>query len=165
MNIRLCKMTKELCRAYFRDFVNDPNVYEDLSQFRAYEYSDSHVDEYWQKQQSLDRSHLAIMLDDKPIGEIIFKRIDRNERTCTLSIHLQNDNVKNQGYGTRAEILALDFAFRELNMISVYADAIHKNRRSQHVLEKVGFQMVGQDDTFLYYCCNLDEFYRRKPLV
>ena len=116
MNICLCKMTKELCRCYFKDFVNDPNVYEDLSQFRAYEYSDSHVDEYWQKQQSLDRSHLAIMLDEKPIGEIIFKRIDRNARTCTLSIHLQNDNVKNQGYGTRAEILALDFAFREYQM-------------------------------------------------
>ena len=105
------------------------------------------------------------MLGDEPIGEIILKRIDHIAKFCTLSIHLQNDNVKNKEYGTQAEILALDFAFRELNMISVYADAIHKNRRSQHVLEKVGFQMVGQDDTFLYYCCNLDEFYRRKPLV
>ena len=157
MNICLCKMTKELCRAYFRDFVNDPNVYEDLSQFRAYEYSDSHVDEYWQKQQSLDRSYLAIMLDEKPIGEIIFKSIDRNARTCTLSIHLQNDNVKNQGYGTRAEILALDFAFRELNLISVYADAIHKNRRSQHVLEKAGFCYTHEDETFKYYRCEANK--------
>ena len=36
---------------------------------------------------------------------------------------------------------------RELGMIAVNADAALKNTRSQHVLEKVGFQFVCEDDT------------------
>ena len=39
------------------------------------------------------------------------------------------------------------------NMEIVYADAIHKNRRSQHVMEKVGFCKIGVDDQFIYYQC------------
>ena len=151
MNIRLCKMTKELCRCYFKDFVNDPNVYEDLSQFRAYEYSDSHVDEYWQKQQSLDRSHLAIMLDEAPIGEIIFKRIDHMAKSCTLSIHLQNDSVKGKGHGTATEKLAVKYGFDKMGLSVLYADTVKNNLRSKRVLEKVGFRLINEDNNFYYY--------------
>lgn len=36
-------------------------------------------------------------------------------------------------------------------MKAVNADAVLKNVRSQHVLEKVGFEFVREDDTFKYY--------------
>lgn len=36
-------------------------------------------------------------------------------------------------------------------MTAVNADAIMKNTRSQHVLEKVGFHLVGEDGAFKYY--------------
>lgn len=42
-------------------------------------------------------------------------------------------------------------AFDELGMAAVNADTIRKNTRSQHVLEKVGFRFVGEDETFKYY--------------
>ena len=38
-------------------------------------------------------------------------------------------------------------------MVAVNADAALKNTRSQHVLEKVGFQYTHEDDTFKYYRC------------
>ena len=38
-------------------------------------------------------------------------------------------------------------------MLAVNADAALKNTRSQHVLEKVGFEYVREDDTFKYYRC------------
>jgi len=36
-------------------------------------------------------------------------------------------------------------------VLSAHADAVQKNKRSQHVLEKVGFQFVNEDDMFKYY--------------
>ena len=64
---------------------------------------------------------------------------------------MQNDTVKGKGYGTQAERLAVKFAFEEMGMVAVNADTIMKNLRSQHVLEKVGFRLIGDDGMFKYY--------------
>ena len=152
-NIRLCEMSKLLNRTYFRKFVYDPDVFEDMSKFRPYCYNRSCCDAYWQRQRDLDRVHLAVIRGFVPIGEVILKNIDRDQRCCTLGIHLRNDSVKNKGYGTAAEILALGYAFEKLQCEVVYADAILKNTRSQHVLEKVGFRKIDQDERFVYYKC------------
>ena len=70
-----------------------------------------------------------------------------------MGIHLRDDSVKEKGYGTQAESLILQYAFEELEMVAVNADAALKNTRSQHVLEKVGFRYICEDDTFKYYRC------------
>ena len=36
-------------------------------------------------------------------------------------------------------------------MNAVNADTVKKNTRSQHVIEKVGFKYVKEDDSFIYY--------------
>ena len=74
-----------------------------------------------------------------------------------MGIHLQNDAVKEKGYGTQAERLILQYAFNELGMVAVNADAVLKNTRSQHVLEKVGFCYTHEDDTFKYYRCEANK--------
>lgn len=96
-------------------------------------------------------SCFAIMLDGKLIGELQLKQINREKAECTLSIHMQNDTVKEKGYGTQAEQLAVKYAFDEMGMVAVNADTIMKNTRSQHVLEKVGFHLIGEDETFKCY--------------
>ncbi|MBQ5868939.1 MAG: GNAT family N-acetyltransferase, partial [Lachnospiraceae bacterium] len=62
-----------------------------------------------------------------------------------------NDKFKGKGYGTKAEQLAIAYAFDELKMKKVNADVIHKNKRSQHVLEKVGFQFIYADEERKHY--------------
>ena len=64
---------------------------------------------------------------------------------------MKNDSVKNKGYGTKAVLLALKYAFEELLMENVYADALIKNNRSRHVLTKAGFQEIKTDDKYCYY--------------
>lgn len=132
MNIRLCRMTKPLIRRFFQDFANDPDVFADLGRFQPYVYNEESADAYWKRQQDLGRIHLAIMLGEEPIGEIILKQIDTEQHQCTLSIHMKNDAFKNHGYGTQAEVLALAYAFDELEMNTVFADALIKNYRSRH---------------------------------
>jgi RimJ/RimL family protein N-acetyltransferase len=83
-------------------------------------------DDNRKRQRDLGREHLAIMHGIVPVGEVILKNIDPNQRCCTLGIHLRN-SVKNKGYGTAAEILALQYAFHKLQCETVYTDAIHKN--------------------------------------
>lgn len=151
MNITITPMTRPLCHEYFRGFENDPDIFMDMSLFAPYKYTPERVDRYFEKQQSPDRSMFIIMLDGKPVGEVGFKHIDQAKKTCELTIHLQNDGMKNRGIGTAAEGLALDYAFDVLGMETVNAGAVLKNRRSQHVLEKAGFAFVREDDTFRYY--------------
>lgn len=151
--ISLCVMTRELCHELFQGWENDPAIYMDMGRFTAYEYDEAAVDRYFGSRQDPSRVIFAILLGSKPIGELQLKSIDHEKKACTLSIHLQNDAVKGRGYGTKAERLALQYAFEVLGMAEVNADTAVKNTRSQHVLEKVGFQYVEEKDGFRYYRC------------
>lgn len=154
MNICLIPMTKELCRIYHQAYANDPMLFMDMRRFQPYIYSTEGSDAFFDRQAQLGRIHLAVMLEDEPIGDIILKEIDPAAKCCTLSICMKNDHFKNKGYGTRAELLALDHAFTKLGMETVYTDAVQKNTRSQHVLEKAGFQETHSDNNFRYYRCD-----------
>ena len=132
----------------------DPDLFMNMTQFRPYVYSIEKCDETVERHRRLGRVYLAVMLSDRPIGEVILKNIDRDHGSCVLSIHLQNDHVKNKGYGTQAEILAIQYAFGELKLKTVLADAVQKNRRSQRALMKAGFKETHHDDTFIYYRCD-----------
>ncbi len=153
-NICLYEMTRPLCHAYLREFTHDPDLFMADQPFVAYVYTQEKADAYWQRHRDLCRVHLAVMLDAEPIGEIILKNIQRDTGECTMGISMKNDHFKNRGYGTAAEKLALTFAFNEMGMQTIFADALLKNARSRHVLEKVGFRQIRQDDTFCYYRCD-----------
>ena len=149
--IELKKMTRELCHELYKGWSNDASIYMDMSLFKPYSYNKASIDRYFDSKHEPSRIIFAIMLDGKPIGELQLKQIDLEKAECTLSIHMQNDAVKDKGYGTQAERLAVKYAFDELGMVAVNADTIMKNTRSQHVLEKVGFHLIGEDGTFKYY--------------
>ena len=153
MDITITPMTRPLCHEFYWGFENDPDTFMDMSRFTRYEYTRERADQYFEEQQAPDRIVFMIMEDGKPVGEMKLKYIDREAKQCSLGIHLQNDRAKNRGVGTAAERLALDYAFDVLGMETVNADAVLKNKRSQHVLEKVGFVYVREDETFRYYVC------------
>ena len=136
---------------YYKEFEMDEALFEDPNQMKTYVYSEDTVKKYWNKiRKEKHRENFIIFLDEDPIGEITLKKIVYNV-DCEVSIHLKNDSVKNKGYGYISEKLIVDYAFNRLNMKKVKADSILKNTRSQHVLEKVGFTKVSNDDRFVYY--------------
>ena len=153
MDITITPMTRPLCHEFYMGFENDPDTFMDMGRFAPYEYTPEKVDQYFEEQQAPDRIVFMIMENGRPVGEVKLKYIDRETGQCSLGIHLRNDQAKNRGIGTAAERLALDYAFNVLGMETVNADAVLKNKRSQHVLEKVGFTFVREDDTFRYYVC------------
>ena len=149
--ITLKPMTRELFHTLYRGFENDPDIYMDMQYYTQYMYNSEKVDERFDSLQTPERVVFAVMLDEAPIGEVQLKRINRERNDCTLSIHLQNDAVKNRGFGTQAEKLAVRYAFDVLKLDAVNADAVLKNTRSQHVLEKAGFTFTREDEMFRYY--------------
>lgn len=153
MEITITPMTRPLCHEFYQGFENDPDIFMDMSRFASYKYTPERADRYFEEQQSPDRIVFMVMEGGRPVGEVKLKYIDHGAKQCSLGIHLQNDRAKNRGIGTAAERLALDYAFNALGMEAVNADAMLKNKRSQHVLEKAGFVYVREDDTFRYYVC------------
>ena len=149
--ISLQLMTRELCHQIYKKWENDDSIYMDMGLFKTYIYEEEKVDKYFDAKQNPSRMLFAIMLGDNAIGELQLKQIDMKTKECTLSIHMQNDAAKGKGYGTRAEQLAIEYAFEKLGMKAVNADTVIKNIRSQHILEKVGFQFIKEDGDFRFY--------------
>ena len=68
-----------------------------------------------------------------------------------LSITLKNDGYKGRGIGTKALCDAVRYAFTELDLCEVFANALKTNVRSRHVLEKAGFTRVGENAEYVFY--------------
>ena len=148
-SVQLKPMTREMCHEFYKGFRNDPAI----GHYYEYVYSPENVDHYFDANSVPDRMLFAIVVGGLIVGECKLKHIDHQKRECSMGIHLRDDSVKGKGYGTRAEQLILRYAFEELGMVAVNADAALMNARSQHVLEKVGFRYTHEDETFKYYRC------------
>ena len=149
--ITLCIMTRELCHQFFREHESDPAMYEDETQFQPYVYSEDAVDSFYERKQVPGRLELVAMMDGRPIGHVQLKNIDEEKRECEFGFHMQNNSVKGLGYGTQIACQALEYAFVNLGVEAVYACTIAKNTRSQHVLEKAGYQFISEKDGMKYY--------------
>lgn len=150
--ITLIRRTRESCHAFYQALVQDPVLFDDGDPFQPYQYDPGTVDAFFQKrEQQRGRMGFSVFLGDMVIGDMSFKRIDREKHSCELEICMINDSVKNKGYGTQAEQLAVQYAFEHMDMETVFADCLEKNTRSQHVLEKVGFELISQSKGIRLY--------------
>ena len=148
--ICLRPMTPEMYHEYYKEYQNDPDLYIDKNAYTDYVYDKEKVDRYIQRQIDLKRKVFAIMYGDEMVGELIIKNVEEH-KSATLGISMKNENYKDRGFGTKAEQLAIAYVFNELDIPVLYADSILSNRRSQHVLEKVGFRFIKEEGNFKYY--------------
>lgn len=150
MNIQLKPMTDEMYHSYAKEFENDPDLFENIKDYTHYVYSIERANSYLKRIKEKNRIIMAVLNDDEIIGEIIFKNIIENE-SLTLGITMKNPKHKDKGYGTIAEKMAIKYAFDNLNVRKIYADCLISNKRSEHVLKKVGFKEIRRDERFVYF--------------
>lgn len=149
-DVRLLPMTAEMYHEYFKEYQHDLDLFIDRKSYTSYSYDKEKVDQYIKRQIDLNRKTFAIMFGEEMVGELIIKNIE--ERKCaTMGIAMKNTHYKDRGFGTKAEQLAIAYVFNELDIPILYADSILSNKRSQHVLEKVGFKLIREDGNFKYY--------------
>ena len=143
----LLPYTIDRCHEFWKDYVVDFNMWD-----KEYVYDENEVNKYYNlKVLDKTRKYFAVSINNKVIGEILLKNINIEKGIATLGIHFSNDNYKNQGFGTEAIKLMIDYAFEHLNLNTLYADAVLRNKRSQYVLEKLGFVEIHVDEILKYY--------------
>jgi RimJ/RimL family protein N-acetyltransferase len=99
----------------------------------------------WYIQYSQDPRRRMYAIVDKSqgvIGCLTLREID-GLRSARLGITLGADFV-NQGYGTQALVLFLDYYFEELGFAKMVLDVAAYNRRAIQVYKKLGFETVGK---------------------
>lgn len=155
MKITIEPMTRERMHEMYRDFTMDPAIFQDMElyeQVKNYVYNPDRVNALFDMRAAEEGSLcFAIMLNDEVIGEMGLRNPDPETKECELSVHMKNDSVKNKGYGTEAEKLGIKYAFEELGMESIFAETELKNTRSQHIIEKLGFEYTGEAEGFKQY--------------
>lgn len=137
--VDLRPFTREEYHEFFRGYVPDP-----LMDPHPYHYQKTHVDrnfEYDEARRSWYPT-FGIFASDAIVGTLSLKRIDHAAQKCEIGLMMMNDACKNQGFGTAAMRLAMQMAQTEYGMKSIWADTMGSNTRMQHILEKLGFQLV-----------------------
>lgn len=155
--IFLKPMTPEMYHEYFKEYENDLDLYINKEDYQSYSYDVDKVNQYIKRQSDLKRRNFAIMFCDEMVGEVVIKNIE-DKKCATLGIALKNSKYKDKGYGTKAEQLAIKFVFEELDIPILYADTILSNKRSQYVLEKIGFKFIKEEGDFKYYCMKREDY-------
>ncbi len=81
---------------------------------------------------------------DRLIGRCLLFGIDLVNRSAMLGIVIGEKDCWNQGIGSEATCLLLDYAFNLLNLHSVMLGVFSFNVRAQRAYQKIGFQVIGR---------------------
>jgi len=87
---------------------------------------------------------------NKVIGNCGIHQVSQVHRNASLGIFIGEKTFWNQGIGTEATGLLLDFAFNILNLHNVYLSVMSYNKRAIRCYEKIGFKKVGEHREFIF---------------
>ncbi len=79
-----------------------------------------------------------------PIGNCTFHNVDWRNRKAEIGIAIGEKAFWNQGYGTEAVRLLLQFGFQTLNLHRIMLRVYAYNRRAIRCYEKAGFVLEGR---------------------
>ena len=82
--------------------------------------------------------------EDKLIGTVGLEHYDSINRTATLGIFIGDKDYRNEGYGTEAIKMVLDYGFNYLNLNNIKLDLMSFNERALKCYKKCGFQENGR---------------------
>ncbi len=79
----------------------------------------------------------------KYFGNIRLKILNNISRRADISLGIFNPGYRNQGLGTEALELVINFGFETLNLISLELRVFSNNTRAIAVYKKLGFREIG----------------------
>jgi len=88
--------------------------------------------------------------EDKLIGTVGIEKINFVDRTGTLGIFIGDKEYRNNGYGTEAVRLIIEYAFQYLNLNNIMLTVMNFNERAIKCYEKCGFKEFGRRHQAVY---------------
>lgn len=76
------------------------------------------------------------------VGSVYFRDIDKDNAVAEYGIFIGEDDAVGKGYGTLAAQLALEYAFKELKLKSVFLRAFEDNISAIRSYDKAGFKLL-----------------------
>jgi len=87
---------------------------------------------------------------NKVIGNCGLHDINEIHRRATFGIFIGEKTFWNQGIGTEATALILDYAFNIMNLNNISLDVVEYNHRAVKCYEKVGFKYIGKRRKYMF---------------
>ena len=114
----------------FTEWLNDFNTTDYIGRSGASVTLDMEK-EYLSRPDKDNVSFVIVTLeDDKMIGTISLEQIDDINRNATLGIFIGDKDYRDNGYGTEAIRLILEYGFRYLNLHNIKLDLMEFNERA-----------------------------------
>lgn len=79
----------------------------------------------------------------RPIGHLQYEGGDSRDRRVQIGVFIGEQDARDQGYGTEAVIILLNWLFNHRNMHRVWLTIQADNHRAIRVYEKIGFVREG----------------------
>ena len=128
----------------FTEWLNDFETTDYLGR-SAQLYTLAGEKKYLEDNNSPEAIFSIITLDeDKIIGSVSLEKINHLKRKATLGIFIGDKNYRNNGYGTEAIKLILEYGFKYLNLNNIKLDLIEFNERALKCYKKCGFKEYGR---------------------
>lgn len=112
------------------------------------------VTRHWYKTRNsqTDRLDLAIVdsSNDFLVGEVVINAYDKENHSMNFRI-LIGPRGRNQGFGTEATQLIIDYVFENTTLTQLTLSVLDFNPRAKHVYEKLGFVQYGIDKNDLEF--------------
>ncbi|WP_380676121.1 GNAT family N-acetyltransferase [Salinigranum sp. GCM10025319] len=104
---------------------------------------------YEETNERLDAVQVLVTGEGDRVGVVEFDPVDHETGVADLAVWIHPDR-RRSGYATEAVELMVDYAFSELRIHKVTANAYAANDASRRMLESVGFveEGVGREDAF-----------------
>lgn len=130
----------------FKKWLNDPKLSLFMREFDtmlAEENMLEWYDESIHDENQIDFS-IVNLADGDLVGACTLTGIDRRNSNAEARIFIGRHRFWNQGYGSEAMLLLLDYAFNVLNLHCVHLKVNEINKSAIHVYKKLGFKLSGK---------------------
>ncbi len=104
--------------------------------------------------ETLSKEHNYAIIDltsNKLIGNVGLMDINNINKTAEIGIFIGDKEFQNQGYGTEAIKLLLDYSFNLLNLNNILLKVYSFNHRALRCYEKCGFKIIGKRRKAQYF--------------
>ncbi|MEW5805653.1 MAG: GNAT family protein [Patescibacteria group bacterium] len=126
-------------------WINDPEIRQFLAAYLPQSPEDERqwLEDLRNKKDTQLTFSIVLKNGDELIGVISLHNINHRQGTATMGFFIGRKDLWNNGYGSEALIILLNYAFDTLNLRKVCSSVYAFNQRSLKAQQKCGFQIEG----------------------
>lgn len=95
------------------------------------------------------KDFFTILSGDKRVGFMGLSNMNKSIGNASLFILIGEDKYRGVGIGEKSMNYLINYAFKDLNLISLYLEVDSSNLSAVNLYYKLGFENIGEDGKFI----------------